>query len=248
MMRNTTPLSIKAFSAIGLLLLGSLLNLQAQNTKKAATVKGKITDQQTNAPLGYATVRVFKNTDSTLAGGGISDEKGQILVEVGYGQYYALVEFIGYKSLIISPFAVSKDQPTHDLGILKMAASARTLDEVVVQAEKSSMELSLDKKIFNVGKDLSNAGGTAIDILGNIPSVSVDTDGDVKLRGSDGVRILIDGKPSGLVSFKGGAGLQQLQGNQIEKSKLLPIHRPATKPKECRGLSILYSKKSAKTA
>ena len=221
MMRNTTPLSIKAFSAIGLLLLGSLLNLQAQNTKKAATVKGKITDQQTNAPLGYATVRVFKNTDSTLAGGGISDEKGQILVEVGYGQYYALVEFIGYKSLIISPFAVSKDQPTHDLGILKMAASARTLDEVVVQAEKSSMELSLDKKIFNVGKDLSNAGGTAIDILGNIPSVSVDTDGDVKLRGSDGVRILIDGKPSGLVSFKGGAGLQQLQGNQIEKVEII---------------------------
>ena len=127
MMRNTTPLSIKAFAAVSLLLLGSWLNLQAQNTKKAATVKGKITDQQTNAPLGYATVWIFKSTDSTLAGGGISDEKGQILVEVGYGQYYAVVEFIGYKSLIISPFAVSKEQPTHDLGTLQMAADRKSV-------------------------------------------------------------------------------------------------------------------------
>jgi len=96
-----------------------------------------------------------------------------------------------------------------------LAASSSTLDEVVVQAEKSTMVLALDKKIFNVGKDLSNAGGSASDILSNIPSISVDAEGGVKLRGSDNVRILIDGKPSGLVSFKGGAGLQQLQGSLI---------------------------------
>jgi len=221
MMCNTSNHSPKVFAVASLLLLCFLLDSQAQNAKKVAAVKGKITDSQTSAALSYATVRVFKSTDSTLTGGGISDDKGLIWVELGYGQYYALVEYIGYKSLIISTFEVSKEQPTHDLGTLQMAASARNLDEVVVQAQKSSMELSLDKKIFNVGKDLSNAGGTAIDILGNIPSVSVDTDGNVKLRGSDGVRILIDGKPSGLVSFKGGAGLQQLQGNQIEKVEII---------------------------
>jgi outer membrane receptor protein involved in Fe transport len=95
------------------------------------------------------------------------------------------------------------------------------LQEVVVQAEKSSMILSLDKKIFNVGKDLANAGGSASDILTNIPSVSVDPEGNVKLRGSDNVRILIDGKPSGLVSFKGGSGLQQLQASMIDRVEII---------------------------
>jgi hypothetical protein len=90
----------------------------------------------------------------------------------------------------------------------QLGVSSNTLDEVVVQAEKSSVELSLDKRIFNVGKDLANAGGNATEILSNIPSVSVDPEGNVKLRGSGNVRILMDGKPSGLVSFKGESGLQ----------------------------------------
>lgn len=220
-MKTITPLFsiLQSLGFLTLLLVGSL-QLEAQNTKKA-TIKGKIVDTQTSAPLGYATIRVHKTADSSLVSGAISDDKGQFLVEVPYGKYYTVVEFIGYKSLKGSMFEVSKEQSVQDLGVLKIETSSRTLDEVVVQAEKSSMELSLDKRIFNVGKDLANAGGTAIDILSNVPSVSVDTEGNVKLRGSDGVRILIDGKPSGLVSFKGGAGLQQLQGNQIERVEII---------------------------
>lgn len=83
------------------------------------------------------------------------------------------------------------------------------------------MQLTLDKKIFNVGKDLANAGGTAADVLSNIPSVAVDVEGNVSLRGSGSVRILIDGKPSGLVSLKGGSGLQQLQGNMIDRVEII---------------------------
>jgi outer membrane receptor for ferrienterochelin and colicin len=83
------------------------------------------------------------------------------------------------------------------------------------------MQFSLDKKIFNVGKDLANAGGSASDVLTNIPSVSVDPEGTVKLRGSDNVRILIDGKPSGLVSIKGGGGLQQLPASLIERVEII---------------------------
>lgn len=220
-MKTITPLFsiLQSLGFLTLLLVGSL-QLEAQNAKKA-TIKGKIVDTQTSAPLGYATIRVHKTTDSSLVSGAISDDKGQFLVEVPYGKYYTVVEFIGYKSLKGTMFEVSKEQSLQDLGVLKIETSSRTLDEVVVQAEKSSMELSLDKRIFNVGKDLANAGGTAIDILSNVPSVSVDTEGNVKLRGSDGVRILIDGKPSGLVSFKGGAGLQQLQGNQIERVEII---------------------------
>ena len=184
-------------------------------------VKGKIIDAQSSAPLSYASIRVFKNADSSLVTGAITDDKGLFSIETPVGQFYAVLDFMGYKALKTPLFYISKEQMTYDFGTIKLTSSANTLDEVVVQAEKSTMELSLDKKIFNVGKDLSNKGGSATDILSNIPSVSVDVEGNVKLRGSDNVRILIDGKPSGLVSFKGSAGLQQLQGSLIERVEML---------------------------
>jgi ferric enterobactin receptor len=182
---------------------------------------GKIMDSQTNTPLSYASVRIFKNSDSTLLTGNITGENGAFSIEIPFGQSYAVIEFMGYKPLKVAAFSLSKEHLQHDLGLIKLSSAANTLDAVVVQAEKSTMELSLDKKIFNVGKDLSNAGGTATDILSNIPSVSVDVEGNVKLRGSENVRILIDGKPSGLVSFKGSAGLRQLQGSMIDKVEII---------------------------
>ena len=171
----STPFFVKIVVLISLSWL-TLTSVQAQNAQKLAKVKGTVTDAQTNAPLSYATIRILKSTDSTLISGAITDDKGQLTVDVPYGQFYAVVEFIGYKPFKTSVFTLTKEQSSHDLGTLKIAASARTLDEVVVQAEKSSMELALDKKIFNVGKDLANAGGTAIDILSNVPSVSVYTE------------------------------------------------------------------------
>jgi outer membrane receptor protein involved in Fe transport len=204
----------------GLFILSFLQHGFGQNTKPA-NIKGKIIEAQSKAPLAYAAIRILKNSDSTLVSGGISDEKGQFSLEAPYGEYRAVVEFLGYQPIKIPSFSVSAGKNSLDLGTISLSASAQNLQEVVVQGEKSSMELALDKKIFNVGKDLANAGGTASDILSNIPSVSVDGEGNVKLRGSDNVRILIDGKPSGLVSFKGGAGLQQLQGSLVDKVEVI---------------------------
>ena len=210
---------LKAISFLLLLML-PLISL-AQVSRKAA-VNGKVIDAQTSAPLPYATVRLFKNTNNELVSGNITNEAGQFTLDAPLGEYYALVEFMGYKALKSPAFTLTSDQPEHLLGTLKLqTGAAASLKEVVVQAEKSSMELSLDKKIFNVGQDLANAGGSATEILSNIPSVSVDAEGNVKLRGSENVRILIDGKPSGLVSFKGGSGLQQLQGSLIEKVEII---------------------------
>lgn len=191
--------------------------LQAQK----GILKGIVTDAKSGAPLSYASIRVFKIIDSSLVAGAITDEKGVFSTEVPQGQMYAILDFMGYKAYKTPVWAITKEQLQYDLGNVSLHSSANTLNEVVVQAEKSTMELSLDKKVFNVGKDLANAGGTATDILSNIPSVSVDVEGNVKLRGSENVRILIDGKPSGLVSFKGGAGLQQLQGSQIERVEII---------------------------
>lgn len=186
-----------------------------------ASLKGKVLDSLSAAPLGFASIRVFDARDKHLVDGNITDDTGAFLIDLPYGSYYAEVEFMGYRSWRTPVFSLSPQYRAHDLGAVKLSAAVSTLDEVVVQAEKSSMELSLDKKIFNVGKDLANAGGTASDVLMNIPSVQVDPEGGVRLRGSSNVRILVDGKPSGLVSFKGGSGLQQLQASMIERVEVI---------------------------
>lgn len=194
--------------------------IYAQGSKKGV-VKGKVLDSLSAAPLAFASIRIFDAGDKKLVNGNITTESGDFSIDLPFGRYYAEIEFMGYHSLATSPFQLSDDHREHQLGTIRLGASVSTLEEVVVQAEKSSMELSLDKKIFNVGKDLANAGGTASDILMNIPSVQVDPEGGIRLRGSSNVRILIDGKPSGLVSFKGGSGLQQLQASMIERVEVI---------------------------
>nr|WP_229216230.1 TonB-dependent receptor [Dyadobacter frigoris] len=197
------------------------LNTAFGQTGGKFSVTGKVTDTQNNGALSYASVRLFKASDSTFVTGAITNETGVFSIEVNAGAYYALAEFIGYNARKTSGVNVTSQNSTLNIGTIKLSPSAKTLDEVVVQGEKSTMELTLDKKIFNVGKDLANAGGTGVDILTNIPSVAVDVDGNVSLRGSSNVRILIDGKPSGLVSLKGGSGLQSLQGSMIERVEII---------------------------
>ncbi|HOY12388.1 MAG TPA: TonB-dependent receptor [Saprospiraceae bacterium] len=187
---------------------------------QAATIKGRIIDEVNKNPLEYASIRIFNVSDSAFVSGNVTDQKGQFEVELKEGDFYGLVEFIGYKDFSIPAFRLKKGDD-HVMGDIGVSASSQLLDEIIVQGEKSNMVISLDKRIFNVGKDLANAGGTASDLLSNIPSLSVDVEGNVKLRGSDNVRILIEGKPSGLVSFKGGAGLQQLQGSQVERVEII---------------------------
>lgn len=210
----------KNYFILAALMLGFAAALSAQSAAKP-TVSGKITEAATGAPISYASIRLFTAIDSTLAGGGISDDAGDFEIEINYGRYYAIIDFIGFQAFKSAVFELNSKNPVADLGNIRLSPSETSLNEVVIQAEKSTMELTLDKRVFNVGKDLSNAGGSASDILSNIPSVSVDQDGNVKLRGSDNVRILVDGKPSGLVSFKGSAGLQQLQGSMIEKVEII---------------------------
>ena len=199
----------------------SLLCVYAPVRAQQGTFRGQLQDAVAATPLAYANIRVYKATDNELAGGALSAESGMFSVQLPFGTYRAEVEYIGFETVKTDTFSLSRSQSVYDAGILKITAASRSLGEVEIVAEKSSMVLSLDKKIFNIGKDLANAGGSATEILTNIPSVSVDPDGTVKLRGSDNVRILIDGKPSGLVSFKGSAGLQQLQASMIDRVEII---------------------------
>ncbi|HKZ36944.1 MAG TPA: TonB-dependent receptor, partial [Chryseolinea sp.] len=217
--RNSSGPKFACFGILLFIFLGEIhVSAQAPGN---GLVKGKIIDSLSSAAVSFATIRIFKTSDNKLINGDISHDAGEFAIEIPFGLYYAEIDFMGYESRKIKNIVLSQENSSNDLGTIRLTTSVSTLDEVVVQADKSTMELSLDKKVFNVGKDLANAGGSANDILMNIPSVSVDPEGTVRLRGSDNVRILIDGKPSGLVSFKGGSGLQQLQASMIERVEVI---------------------------
>jgi outer membrane receptor protein involved in Fe transport len=210
---------MRNFTAIGgYLILIVLLFPHSVLGQREIIISGTVADEL-KAPMAFSNVAVYKSLDSTLVSGTVTDEVGAFRITVKPGAYYIKVSFISFKDKLIGNILIN-DQNI-ELGEIVLVPATEVLDEIVVQGEKSSMELALDKRIFNVGKDLANAGGTAADILTNVPSVSVDPEGNVKLRGSDNVRILIDGKPSGLVSFKGGSGLQSLQGSLIERVEVI---------------------------
>ena len=165
------------------------------------TIRGMVVDSITNKPIGSASIRVIRLGAADTLSGKLSSRDGKFEVSVTEGSFVVQVNHIGYISFLSMPILVNDKNTSIDIGVVRLVIFENTLKEIVVQAEKSTMQLSLDKKIFNVGKDLGNAGGSASDILMNIPSVSVDAEGAVRLRGRDNVRILIDGKPSGLTSI-----------------------------------------------
>lgn len=200
-----------------MLLLFTTNLLMSQTNRNRVT--GRVVDSVSTLPLPAASLQVLSTSDKKIIAEQVSGEKGDFIFELLPGKYYLQISFTGYQPVRSPAFTVSNERL--DLGDVLMASLSNELEEVIVQAQKSSMQLSLDKKVFNVGQDLANAGGSALDILSNIPSVSVDPEGGVKLRGSDNVRILVDGKPSGLVSFKGGSGLQQLQANMIDRIEII---------------------------
>ena len=198
------------------------------------TIKGKVIDTETSSPLEFATISIYSKRDDKIIAGGITDENGIFSFESKPGPLYAIVEFIAFESKKVDPIEIDRETRSADLGEIKLQTDVEVLEEVEVTAEKSSMQMSLDRRIFNVGKDLANRGGTALDILDNVPSVTVDIDGGIELRGSANVRMLIDGKPSGIIGVGGSNGLRTIPANMIERVEV--ITNPSAKY-EAEGMS-----------
>ena len=186
-----------------------------------ASVFGKVVDLETKIPLEYAAVTLFTERDSVMVTGSITDGEGSFHIRIRPGKYFVLVEYISYQALTISSVWLTRSQMELDLGTLALTPGAELLQTVEVRAEKSDMQLMLDKRVFNVGKDLANKGGSAADVLDNVPSVQVDIEGNVSLRGHENVRILVDGNPSGLVGVGESDGLRQIPANMIDKIEVI---------------------------
>lgn len=194
------------------------VNTSFSQQEKMYSIKGKVLDKS-GTPIPYALVAIYDKADSALISGIASDDKGDFTVKIPPGNYYAKVSFLSYKEKIIETVMVNSGDV--DLGKIILVSNTELLNEVEIVSEKNQMELHLDKRVFNVGKDLNNAGNNAAEILDNVPSVNVDVDGNVSLRGSDKVRILIDGKPSGLVGISKTDALRMLQGSMIESIEVI---------------------------
>lgn len=192
--------------------------LLSQDMEKMFDISGKVADDKNN-PIPYANIALFNNEDSTIIAGVVSDDLGKFQLSAKTGKYFLRITFLSYEEKIIAGIILSDE--SLNLGLITLTTASRLLEEVEIIGEKSQMELHLDKRVFNVGKDLSNISGSAAEILDNVPSVSVDIEGNVSLRGSQNVRILIDGKPSGLTGISTADALRQLQGNLIESIEVI---------------------------
>jgi outer membrane receptor protein involved in Fe transport len=181
-------------------------------------VKGVVVDE-TGEGIPFGNVAVLKLPDSTQVAGHPTDENGAFSFSLENGNYVLKITVISFKEKLVSGVRVNGNNT--DLGRVRLAPDVATLAEVVVQGERSQMQLDLDKRVFNVGADLASIGGSAVDILNNVPSVSVDPEGVVSLRGSENVKILIDGRPSGLTGIGSPDALRLLQGNMIDRIEVI---------------------------
>ena len=189
------------------------------------TIKGIVQDSESQSPLEFSTISIYNSSDSTLISGGLSEIDGTFSIQTRPGRLYAYVEYISYQpqfvDITIDREAIKSGNREIDLGVIQLSIGAVALQEIEIRGEVSETQFSLDKRVFNVGKDLANQGGTAQDILDNVPSVTVDLEGAVSLRGSSGVRILVDGRPSGLANQDNANGLRSIPANMIEKVEVI---------------------------
>lgn len=181
---------------------------------------GEVMDTETGAPLEYATVSLLQPGDSTLVGGGLTDHLGTFDISIAPGSYLVKVQYVSYNTSILDAVKVA-DNATINLGKLTLSPSTSTLSEVTVEGQREQAVLELDRRTFNIGENAVNAGRNASQILDNLPSISIDVDGNVSLRGSGNVRILINGKPSGLVGVGDTDGLRNLSGDMIERVEVI---------------------------
>ena len=190
---------------------------QKSNTSNSIIISGKVIDSKSKQPLEYATI-IIKNTVTKEVSGGVTNLDGSFSIEIPKAIYTIDVAFISFQSVKFPKENIISDK---DLGVIKLSKATNGLDEIVIVAEKTTVDIRLDKKIFNIGKDLSIRGGNASDVLGNVPSVQVSVEGTVSLRGNENVTILIDGRPSALVGMNGAEALRQIPAEAIEKVEVI---------------------------
>ena len=243
-----------------ILLFPALLLAQGKNKEKMRpefTVIGSVIDSIDTNGLSFATVSFLNVDNDALVTGGICDEMGAFTIEkVRGGSYNLLIEYIGYEPRIIKKLKVRPSRKTQvdgvpggtaagdnsvNIGEFKLLKSIEQLQEIELIEEKSLIVQGIDRKIFNVGQDITSTGGSAIELMEKLPSVQVDMDGNLSLRGSDQVRLYVDGKPSMLSSSE---LLETMPSSMIESVELITNPSAKFSPEGMAGIINIVLKKN----
>lgn len=195
--------------------MGGMGGMKNMKDPKLGRIYGKVLDAKTNEPVEYAAVQVLWYNKDSLLGGTLVKTNGDFAVDglPSFGQVRVRIQFIGYKTYTQKVYIMPPDKIDQDLGDIKLSPDEKLLNEVEVTAEKSSVVLSIDKRTYNVDKDLSVKGGTGVDVMKNIPGLTVDADGNVQLRNQSPM-IYVDGRPTTLT-------LQQIPADQIDRVEII---------------------------
>ena len=189
------------------------------NMPAEGVVSGIVLEQGTEVPMEYANVVLYSMRDSSIIAGTVTDEKGRFKLEkVRYGRMYAITNFIGYEKTYTNNIKVTPKARVVDLGTIYLKPASTTIEGVEVVADKAHVEFKIDKKIVNVSQDIMAQGSSAVEVLENTPSVQVDIEGNVTMRGTSNFNVLIDGRPSVL---KGSDALQQIPASSIDHIEII---------------------------
>ncbi|MBU0486670.1 MAG: TonB-dependent receptor [Bacteroidetes bacterium] len=205
-------------------------------------INGKIVESSTGIPLEYANVVLLSNIDSSIVVGAVSGADGAFsLPNVSNGEYHIEVYFLGFHKTRLNDIVISKTNKVVELGVVQLSPASQALHDVEVKAEKLLVETKIDKKIVNIDKDLAASGSSAAEALRSVPSITVDIEGNVALRGSQSYTVLVDGKPQ---QMGGPEILKQIPASIIERIEVITNPSAKYDPNGASGIIHIITKKT----
>jgi ferric enterobactin receptor len=220
------------------------VNLNGDIPKGNSKVFGYIINEAVSKAVEYASVALYNKATKKPVDGTMADEKGKFSMnKVAPGQYYLMISFIGFENKTVDSITVEKSKDV-DLGVIKLTENVRQLDEVTVSAEKSLIEEKVDRLVYNAEKDLTARGGDASDVLRKVPMLSVDFDGNVTLRGTSNVRVLINNKPSTIVASSIADALKMIPADLIKSVEVITSPSAKYDAEGTGGIINIITKKS----
>lgn len=207
----------------------------------SSTIEGYVFDESSSVPMEFANIVLFRASDSSQVTGTVTNSKGYFILEnIRGGNYYLRVSFIGFENKFIDKIQV-RGQAKIDLGKIYLKPKTIQTGDVVVSGERAQISYQIDKKVINVAESFSSVSGTAVDVLENVPSITVDVEGNVSLRGSGNFTVLIDGRPSIL---QGSEALQQIPASAIENIEIITNPSAKYDPEGTAGIINVIMKKN----